>query len=304
MNLYRKIRPDKWDDVVGNKANVDQLKSFISDENRPHCFLFTGDSGCGKTTLARILATELGVNELSLVEKNMADDRGIDGMREIIEKMRYKPVDGGNVVYMLDEFHMATKEAQSAMLKPFEDTPGHVYFMLCTTDPQKVLKTIKTRSTIIDVEPVEFKSLFRYLLKVSKEEGFNVPNTILKKIAENSDSIRGAIVQLEQVCGISDEEEQLKLVSSISEEDPDVRELCQALLKCNWKNCVSVLKTLRTNKMDSEKIRYAVLGYMTSVVLNGGNDIASFCLDIFGENTYDSKFAGIVSYCYEVIHSE
>jgi len=302
QNLYRKIRPTNWSEVVGNKANIQQLQNFVNNEERPHTYLFVGDSGCGKTTIARIFAKELGANDLSIHEIDCADTRGIDAARAIKEQMRYKQI-GGKTVYIIDEVHKATVDWQNAMLKALEDTPSHVYFLLCTTDPQKLIKTVKTRCTEIRVSSVDEKELFKYLIHVNKNENFGIEKSVLKHIANHAGgSIRKALVLLEQIEKIEEVESQLEIVKSTvgDVEEQEVIELCRALLRGSWSQSKKILVELRAQKVDSEKIRYAVLGYMTSVVLKSGDSRAAFALECFSENTYDSKISGIVLAAYQV----
>ena len=305
VNLYRKLRPTTWEQVLGNAGNVKQLQAFATSPKRPHTYLFTGGSGQGKTTLARIFARELGADDLTIKEMNLADSRGIDTMREVIEKLKYVSHGGKPTVYIMDEYHRATADAQSAMLKPFEDTPAHVYFILCTTDPQKVLKTIKTRCTEIKVEAVENRDLFRYLTDTAKAENIGASKDVLKAIMQSADgSVRKALVMLEQVAGIKDEAEQLKAINTPAEDEAGAMELCRALLTRKWGAVAEVLKTLREQKAESESVRYAVLGYMSSVVLNSGKADAAYVMECFSENTYDTKFPGLVLACFQACQGE
>ena len=143
LELYRKYRPTTLDQMVGNEATIKSLKKEL--ENGSHTFLFTGNAGCGKTTLARIIAKEVGAGELSIREINSADNRGIDTAREVMEQMRFNPSDGDALVWILDEVHMISSAGPNAFLKALEDTPSHCYFFLCTTNPEKLISPLKTR---------------------------------------------------------------------------------------------------------------------------------------------------------------
>ena len=150
--LYKRFRPKSLDAVVGNGGTVAALQKFLKKGNLPHTILFKGPSGCGKTTLARILAKELGCGVLDLREYNSADFRGIDTIRDISRIMTNAPAAGNCRVFILDEAHQLSKDAQNAALKILEDTPKHVYFFICTTDPQKLIATIRSRCTEMPVD--------------------------------------------------------------------------------------------------------------------------------------------------------
>ena len=152
MELYRKYRPQTEDEMVGNESAIKAVKKEL--ENGSHVFLFTGNAGCGKTTMARIIAKEVGAGDLSIREINSAENRGIDTARDILEQMQYMPSDGDALVWIFDECHKWTNDMQNAMLKPLEDTPDHVYFFLCTTDPQKLIKPLVTRCSVVAMKPL------------------------------------------------------------------------------------------------------------------------------------------------------
>lgn len=198
--------------------------------------------------------------------------------------------------------HKLTSDAQSALLKPLEDTPAHVYFLLCTTDPQKVLKTIKTRCTQINVDSPDERELFKYLNKVIKQEELPVEKAVIPQIIENCEgSLRQALVLLEQAAQVDGEEGQIKAIANTSSDNAEVIALSRELLKPNpsWGAISEILKSLKEQKIESESIRYAVLGYMSSVLLSKGSGKAATVMDCFLDNTYDSKFAGIVFMCYQ-----
>src|SRR5437773_2031788 len=127
--LYKKHRPRKFADVVGQPRAVAALESMVAAGEVPHSVLFAGPSGTGKTTLARILARELGCGK-NFKEINAAESRGIDSIREVQSVMGLAPMGGKCRVWLWDEAHRLTPDSQSALLKTLEDTPSHVYFML------------------------------------------------------------------------------------------------------------------------------------------------------------------------------
>ena len=132
MSLYLKYRPNSFDEMVGNEDVVQVLKSQLKGKQTPHSILFHGPTGCGKTTLGRIVANELGAKGSDLREVDSADFRGIDTIRDIRKQSTYKPLESPCRVWILDEVHKLTNDAQNAMLKALEDTPAMstTYFAL------------------------------------------------------------------------------------------------------------------------------------------------------------------------------
>ena len=145
MELYKKYRPKNFKRIVGQPTITEQLTSMTRSNQFPHSSLFSGPSGCGKTTLARIMRNKLDCGDQDFQEVNCADFRGIDMVRDIRNRMNLAPIGGECRVWLIDEAHQLSSQAQNAFLKILEDTPSHVYFMLATTDPQKLIPTIRTR---------------------------------------------------------------------------------------------------------------------------------------------------------------
>jgi DNA polymerase-3 subunit gamma/tau len=304
MSLYRKLRPDNFDDVLGNESEIESIKKFVDNKDRPHTYLFSGPSGCGKTTLARIFARSLGADDFSIHEINTANMRGIDTAREIEDQIKFAVIGSGVKVYIIDECHNITAVAQDALLKPLEDTPGHVYFFLCTTDPQKLKKAIHTRCTHVKVAPVDEDILYKYLRRICIKEEKKIDKKFLRMVAENSKgSPRQALVTLEKVLDLEDEEQIRSIVKAGEAEEKEIIDLCRVLLKSNeWKSVSTILKLMKG--AEPEKVRYAVMGYMNSVLLNSGSEKAAVVIEEFSEPFYNSGFPGLTLACYNVIFGE
>jgi DNA polymerase-3 subunit gamma/tau len=305
MSLYRKFRPQTFDEVLGNEATIESLKKLLEKEDRPHTYLFSGPSGCGKTTLARIMAKEWGAGEFDVREINSSNNRGIDTAREIEDSIQYASIGGRPIVYIIDECHKTTNDWQNAMLKPLEDTPDHIYFILCTTEPKKLIKAIHTRCTPVKVESVPEEKMYRYLRKLGKHNEWEVDKSYLELISQYCDgSPRQALVTLEQIMDMDDPENIRTLIKSGDAEEAEVKELCTALMnRDNWKKVSKILKSLKTTT-DPEKVRYAVLGYISAVILNNGKPELSIILSEFSEPFYSSGFPGLVLACYNSLFAD
>jgi DNA polymerase-3 subunit gamma/tau len=200
MSFYRKWRPNSFNQVIGQNVAVSTLQSISKTENIPHAYIFCGGHGTGKTTLARLFAKELNTDPADIYELDAASNRGIDEARDLREAIHTLPVLSKYKVYILDEAHMLTKEASNALLKTLEEPPRHVVFILCTTDPEKLLPTIRSRSQIINFKTADKSDLIKQLSIVAKGEGMEIDSESLDLIASKSNrSYRDALSNLETI---------------------------------------------------------------------------------------------------------
>lgn len=297
--LYKVFRPKSLDRVVGNKGTVSALQRMVAKKNVPHTMLFSGPSGCGKTTLARILRKELGCLDTDFAEVNCAQARGVDTVRDIQRMMQFAPV-GDARVWLLDEVHQLTPEAQEAALKMLEDTPSHVWFFLCTTNPGKLRPTIRSRCTDMPVTLLEDSEIEDLLKRVCKKAELSLKKDAAEAIVDQAGgSARKALVLLDKVRDLPEDQQEEAVKGGVEEQSPELVELCRALLKQEgWPKVAKILKGLRG---DVEQIRWGVLGYMKPALL-GGSKQAFFVVKAFEAPFYDSKEAGLVAACYEAIH--
>jgi DNA polymerase-3 subunit gamma/tau len=302
QELYKRHRPRRLDKVVGNTETVEALRAMLLAKRVPHSILFSGPSGCGKTTLARILRSELGCHDLDFVEMNCSSFRGIDTVRDIMRTMHLSPAAGPCRVWILDEVHQLSRDGQHGALKMLEDTPSHVYFLLCTTDPQKLLPTIRNRCTDLPVRTLTQDEVGRLVRRVSKRAKITLSEEIRDLLVTTSEgSPRAALVALEKLRHVPPEAQADALVSH-KEEQTEAIELCRALIKKQpWKRIAQILGGL---KSDPERIRWAVLGYARSVLLRSKDPQAYLVLCAFESHFYDSKDAGLARACYEAIYGE
>jgi DNA polymerase-3 subunit gamma/tau len=309
---YKRFRPATLKGIVGQEAAVATLQKFIDKDTIPHSILFTGPSGCGKTTLARVLRAPLDVGEMDFFEKNCADFRSIDDIREIRRNCGFNPISGSARMWIIDEVHKLTNDAQNAFLKLLEDTPDHVYFVLCTTDPRKLIKTIHTRCTEIKLAGLPPKAVERILQRVIDKEQLVVDPEVIQEIVEVSEgSARKALVILEQVGSLEGVDAQLAAIQVSSINKDSAFNLAQELMfpKGGWPAIAKLLRSLAEE--DPETCRYIVLGYCRSCMVGkedkGPNPKlgprAYKIIDIFSKNFYDSKHAGLAAACWEVLYA-
>ena len=202
--LYRKYRPSKFEDVLGQEPITKALSSSIASKHISHAYLFSGGRGIGKTTIARILAKELDVSEKDIYEIDAASHTGVDDIREIRESVHTLPFESQYKVYILDEAHMLSKSAFNALLKTLEEPPAHVIFMLATTEIEKIPDTIISRCETYTLKQPTRTVLRKIIQKVATDEGRCIGASAADLIAILADgSFRDALGILQKVLSAS-----------------------------------------------------------------------------------------------------
>ena len=312
QELYKRYRPQSLKTVFGQEGAIASLKRLMDGGNVPHSILLTGPSGVGKTTIARIVQRYVNCGDQDFIELNCADFKGVDVVRDIRKFMSLSPISGDTRMWLIDECHKLTNDAQNAFLKTLEDTPEHVYFVLCTTDPQKLLKTIHTRCSEIKLLSMSAQALRQVVDRVVKKESLEVEDEVLDEIIEASEgSARKALVILEQVAGLDGSEKQIAAIRTTTINKDLAIDLARLLVtnwRATWPDCAKILRGLKDE--DAEGVRYCVLGYARACMVGseekGPNaklaERAFKVIDIFSKNFYDSRQAGLAAASWEVIN--
>ena len=223
--LYRKFRPDNFDDVKGQDHIVTTLTNQIKANRIGHAYLFCGTRGTGKTTVAKILAKAVNCqhpvngspcNEcemckaiqagtsMKVIEIDAASNNGVDNIREIREEVAYRPTEGNYKVYIIDEVHMLSTGAFNALLKTLEEPPSYVIFILATTEKHKILPTILSRCQIYDFTRIHIPNIVHQLRHIADSEGITAEDAGLNVIAQKADgAMRDALSIFDQVAASS-----------------------------------------------------------------------------------------------------
>ena len=230
QSLYRKHRPQTFGELVGQEAVSTALRNAVREGRVGHAYLFSGPRGTGKTTTARLLAKALNCTgdrsgiepgepcntcpscleitagtSMDVVELDAASNRGVGEMRALLERVAYRSAGGARKIYIVDEVHMLTKEASTALLKTLEEPPDHVIFVLATTDPQMVLATIRSRTQHFEFSLLPADRLAAHLAEIADREGVEADPDTLATIARRAGgSARDALSLLDQALAYGD----------------------------------------------------------------------------------------------------
>jgi len=247
--LYRKYRPSSLEELVGQSDAVQLISEQIKNSNLSHAYLFSGPRGVGKTSLARIIAITIGCDPVfDITEIDAASHNKVDDVRELNDSVNFIASSPGKKrVFILDEVHMLSNAASNAFLKTLEEPPEHVIFILATTEPERVIETIRSRTTQIAFKRIKNADIITSLEKISKAEKIKLSKDVLEYIANQSDgSLRDAINLFEQTFSTFGNKATMEQLYSILGK-VTITDLLQILETMGTQDTATVLKVLRAN---------------------------------------------------------
>lgn len=292
LSLYRKYRPEGFQDLIGQDQVIRTLKNALKNDRVAHAYLFAGPRGTGKTSTAKVFARALNCsnpgpdfepcgecnscqriangNSLDVIEIDAASNRGIDEIRELREKVKFYPGEGKYKVYIIDEVHMLTKGAFNALLKTLEEPPASVVFILATTEPHKVLTTIMSRCQRFDFTLLSLNNLKARLAYISDAEGYQIEKPALDILARSArGGMRDAISLLDQAISFSDGDLTEKKVSQML--GRVAKDQLQQLLYClneqNTQQAIQLLEQLLESGLGIERLSEELIEYCRELLL-------------------------------------
>jgi len=299
MSLYQEVRPQNLSEIVGNLTTIGALTQMLKKPSaeRTHVVLLKGPVGCGKTTIARIIAKKYGSNEDSTIKIHANNTNGIETVREISANASLTAIGGYVKTYIIDESHELTSRAQQGLLDILEDNPPHCYFVFCTTEPAHMIEGVRSRCTEYEVRLLQKDEIIKVLEGACEKKSIEVSSDIKEAISLTCDgSPRAALVSLEQVIGIDDLDEALELLVSGTEKDASVLDLLKLLImapKVRRKKWKQIITTFDAIDAPSETIRMSILTFLFNKLkkqesVEDAMDITHL-LRIFSQSTYYGK---------------
>jgi DNA polymerase-3 subunit gamma/tau len=289
--LYRKYRPQSFEEVVGQEAVVRTLSNAIGTDAVRQAYLFAGPRGTGKTSMARILAKCLNCAQgptttpdgtchacraiaagtsLDVIEMDAASQRGIDDIREIRDRVVLQPVEGGYKVYILDEAHQLTDAAWNALLKLIEEPPPHLVFVFCTTDLSKVLPTVRSRCQTFVFQRPSLQELVKVLRQIADAEEIDAPDQALALVARSGrGAYRDAVSTLDQLASATGNkvtvQAVLELLGTVEEEA--LFRLCDLVIDRDTAGALTYLEELSERGHDLGRLVLDLIGHLRQLML-------------------------------------
>ena len=289
--LYRKYRPQSFEEVVGQEAVVRTLSNAIGTDAVRQAYLFAGPRGTGKTSMARILGKCLNCAQgptttpdgtchacraiaagtsLDVIEMDAASQRGIDDIREIRDRVVLQPVEGRYKVYILDEAHQLTDAAWNALLKLIEEPPPHLVFVFCTTDLSKVLPTVRSRCQTFVFQRPRLQDLVKVLRQIADAEGIDAPDQALALVARSGrGAYRDAVSTLDQLASATGNEVTVQAVLELlgTVEEEALFRLCDLVIDRDTAGALTYLEELAERGHDLGRLVLDLIEHLRQIML-------------------------------------
>lgn len=292
LAFYRKYRPQKFDEVVGQDHVVKVLQNEAKSGKVSHAYIFAGSRGTGKTSIARIFAKELHTSAEDIYEMDAASNRGIDEIRAIREAVHTYPYSSKYKIYIVDEAHMLTKEAWNAFLKTLEEPPEHVIFIMATTELHKVPDTVISRCEVFVFKKPTHKALVDTILKIAKSEKFYIEKRSASLIAALADgSFRDALSILQKAINSSSDkelsEEEVRAVLGAPKQSL-ILDLVEAVASADAEKGLRAVRNAAEEGTDMEVFLKMILRSLRFVLLlRFAKDIKTLIIDETGEEEFE-----------------
>jgi DNA polymerase III gamma/tau subunit len=292
--LALQYRPQDLDQMYGNEKVLASIRQGLESNRPPRSYIFTGESGTGKTTLSRIIARHHQIPKNNLIEIDAATFSSVESMRRITETNQFVGTGSNRRMIIIDEAHMLSKSAWAALLKPIEESREGLYWSLCTTEEHKIPKNILSRCQCFTMRPLDPGTLTELLSDVNRLEKFGCSNAVLDVIVEWSNgSPRVGLQRLEQVRGIVDPVHAEQIIARVTNSKP-VIELIRLIANrqgFTWNRARDLLKILEDQ--DPESTRLICVDYVSKMLLNAKTDTTSVwllsVLEAFSKPMYSSE---------------
>ncbi len=289
--LYRKYRPQLFEDVVGQKVIIKTLSNSILNNKISHAYLFTGPRGTGKTSIAKIFAKIINCENLNgidpcnncvnctqintkqstdIIEIDAASNNGVDEIRELRDKVSLVPSFGKYKVYIIDEVHMLTTAAFNALLKTLEEPPKHIIFILATTEPHKIPQTILSRCQRFDFKKISISDIKSRIKKISELENISIDDDAIELIAKLSDGgMRDALGLLDQLTSYTSEKINVNDVNDVSGmiTIDKINELILLIIKGNLIDSFNLLETYDEDGKNLVKIVEGLIEFLKNTLI-------------------------------------
>nr|WP_317363370.1 DNA polymerase III subunit gamma/tau [uncultured Blautia sp.] len=312
--LYRKFRPQDFEDVKGQEHIVTTLKNQIKADRIGHAYLFCGTRGTGKTTIAKILARAVNCEHpvdgspcntcktcraimegtsMNVIEIDAASNNGVDNIREIREEVAYRPTEGRYKVYIIDEVHMLSTGAFNALLKTLEEPPSYVIFILATTEAHKIPITILSRCQRYDFRRITVDTIADRLTELMNKEGNDVEEKAIRYIAKAADgSMRDALSLLDQCIAfyLGEKLTYEKVLENLGAVDTDIFSgLLRKILRQDTAGAVKTLEEIILQGKEMGQFVTDFIWYLRNLLLIGSSEHPEDAVDVSAENLEKMK---------------